>query len=30
MRILLDAHISGRTVGKALVEDGHVVRAIDS
>ena len=30
MRILLDAHISGRTVGKALVEDGHDVRALDS
>ncbi len=30
MRILLDAHISGRTVGKALTERGHDVRAIDS
>jgi predicted nuclease of predicted toxin-antitoxin system len=30
MRILLDAHISGRTVGKALSEGGHDVRAIDS
>ncbi|HSK85559.1 MAG TPA: DUF5615 family PIN-like protein [Rubrobacter sp.] len=30
MRILLDAHISGRTVGKALTENGHNVRAIDS
>jgi predicted nuclease of predicted toxin-antitoxin system len=30
MRILLDAHISGRTVGKALIEDGHDVRALDS
>jgi predicted nuclease of predicted toxin-antitoxin system len=30
MRILLDAHISGRTVGKALVEDGHDVHALDS
>ncbi len=30
MRILLDAHISGRTVGKALVESGHDVRALDS
>ena len=30
MRILLDAHISGRTVGKALVEGGHDVRALDS
>jgi hypothetical protein len=30
MRILLDAHISGRTVGKALSEGGHDVRALDS
>lgn len=30
MRILLDAHISGRTVGKALVKSGHDVRALDS
>ncbi len=30
MKILLDAHISGRTVGKALVEGGHDVRALDS
>lgn len=30
MRILLDAHISGRTVGKALAENGHEVRALDS
>src|SRR5215212_2657806 len=30
MNILLDAHISGRTVGKALTENGHDVRAIDS
>jgi hypothetical protein len=30
MRILLDAHISGRTVGKALIEGGHNVRALDS
>lgn len=30
MRILLDAHISGRKVGKVLIEDGHDVRAIDS
>lgn len=30
MRILLDAHISGRTVGKALVESGYDVRALDS
>ena len=30
MRILLDAHISGRTVGKALVDSGHDLRALDS
>jgi predicted nuclease of predicted toxin-antitoxin system len=30
VRILLDAHISGRTVGKALIESGHDVRALDS
>jgi predicted nuclease of predicted toxin-antitoxin system len=30
MRILLDAHISGRTVGKALIEGSHDVRALDS
>ncbi len=30
MWILLDAHISGRTVGKALTEGGHDVRALDS
>ena len=30
MRILLDAYISGRTVGKALIEGGHDVRALDS
>jgi predicted nuclease of predicted toxin-antitoxin system len=30
MRILLDAHISGRTVGKALDESDHDVRALDS
>ena len=30
MRILLDAHISGRTVGKAITESGHDVRALDS
>ncbi len=30
MRILLDAHISGRTVGKALTGSGHDVRALDS
>jgi predicted nuclease of predicted toxin-antitoxin system len=30
MKILLDAHISGRTVGKVLAEGGHDVRALDS
>jgi predicted nuclease of predicted toxin-antitoxin system len=30
MRILLDAHVSGRTVGKALTDSGHDVRALDS
>lgn len=30
MRILLDAHVSGWTVGKALIEGGHDVRALDS
>lgn len=30
MRILLDAHVSGRTVGKALTEAGYDVRALDS
>ena len=30
MRILLDAHVSGRAVGKALTADGHNVRALDS
>lgn len=30
MRILLDAHISGRTVGRALVEAGHDMLALDS
>jgi predicted nuclease of predicted toxin-antitoxin system len=30
MRLLLDAHISGRVVGKALSETGHDVRALDS
>lgn len=30
MKLLLDAHISGRAVGKALVESGHDVRALDS
>jgi nucleoside-diphosphate-sugar epimerase len=27
---VIDAHISGRTVGKALIEGGHDVRALDS
>lgn len=30
MRLLLDAHISGRTVGRALVERGHDIVALDS
>lgn len=30
MRLLLDAHISGRAVGKELAEHGHDVRAMDS
>jgi predicted nuclease of predicted toxin-antitoxin system len=30
MRILLDAHISSRTVGKVLIQGGHDVRALDS
>lgn len=30
MRILLDAHVSGLAVGRALAEDGHDVRALDS
>jgi len=30
IRFLLDAHISGRVVGRALREDGHDVYAIDS
>ncbi len=30
MRILLDAYISGRTVGKALIQSDHDVRALDS
>jgi predicted nuclease of predicted toxin-antitoxin system len=29
MRLLLDAHISGRRVGRALAELGHDVRAAD-
>ena len=27
---MLDAHISGRAVGRALTESGHEVRALDS
>lgn len=27
---MLDAHLSGRVVGKALAESGHDVRALDS
>lgn len=30
MRLLLDAHISGRVVGRSLSELGHDVRAMDS
>ena len=30
MRILLDAHVSGRAVGRVLIEVGHNVRALDS
>jgi hypothetical protein len=30
MKILLDVHISGRTVGKALIEGGHDAQALDS
>ena len=30
MKILLDAHISGKTMGRALSEGGHDVRALDS
>ena len=30
MKFLLDAHVSGRTVGRALAKDGHDVRALDS
>ena len=29
MRTLLDAHVFGRTAGKALTEGGHDVRALD-
>jgi hypothetical protein len=30
MRLLLNAHISGRMVGRALVKSGHDVRTLDS
>lgn len=30
MKLLLDAHVSGRVVGKALAGEGHDVRALDS
>lgn len=30
MKLMLDAHLSGRAVGKALAEGGHEVRALDS
>lgn len=30
MKLLLDAHVSGRTVGRTLAEGGHDVRALDS
>lgn len=29
-RVLLDAYVSGRNVGRVLTEDGHTVLAIDS
>jgi Domain of unknown function (DUF5615) len=29
MRLLLDAHVSGRSVGRPLTEKGHDVRALD-
>lgn len=29
MRLLLDAHVSGSRVGKALADEGHDVRALD-
>lgn len=29
MRLLLDAHLSGRRIGRALRERGHDVRAVD-
>ncbi len=30
MKLLLDAHLSGRAVGRALAESGYDVRALDS
>lgn len=30
MKLLLDAHVSGKTVGRALAKGGHDVRALDS
>ncbi len=30
MRLLLDAHVSGSRVGKALIDHGHDVRALDA
>lgn len=30
MKLLLDAHLSGKVVGRALAERGHDVRALDS
>lgn len=30
MRILLDAHISGKRIGSRLASEGHDVRAVDS
>jgi nucleoside-diphosphate-sugar epimerase len=30
MRLLLDVHVSGRVVGRALADAGHDVRALDS
>jgi hypothetical protein len=29
LRFLLDAHVSGRSIGRRLQEDGHDVRALD-
>jgi Domain of unknown function (DUF5615) len=29
VRLLLDAHVSGRSVGRPLIEKGHDVRALD-